>query len=274
MIRFGILNGYVEDPKKEKRCAEYVWTTDKAYFWGNYFSGLKTEDERQKYYVKDIMAREISDRYAVILNPFGETYPEYSLDRRQVYNIIRNYIRNGGIFVNTAGFPFFYAWIVNLGRKAPVSEERLLLPTHFKIQGGTFSVEQLQMFIKFTGTLYYRDFGAVTTADTSLHSGAVPLKPFQTSQDKEKFGDLVSGLDEITEFRALREGVSACVPIVRATREEFGEVYPISGLKHGRGFLLVAAMGMGNEKECDLFAGAVDKFCDWVSLNYVSCHRE
>ena len=268
MIKCGILNGYVEDPEKEKRCAEYIWTTDKADFWGDYLSNLKTEDGRRKYDIKEIMACEISNKFAMILNPFGETYPEYSLDRREVYNIIRNYIRNGGVFVNTAGFPFFYAWIVSLGRKEPISEEKLLLPRQIKIQGGTFSVEQLHMLINFTGTLYYKDFGAVTTFDTSIHSGAVPLKPFQTDQDKEKFGDLVSGLNEITEFRALKEGISDCIPIVRAIREEFGEVYPISALKHGRGFLLVAAMGMSNESECSLFARSIDKFCDWISSKY------
>ena len=198
--KFGILNGYVEEPEKEKRCTEYVLTADKADFWRNYFSNLRAEDGQKKYDVKEIMAREINDSYSVILNPFGETYPEYDLKGRQVYNIICNYIRNGGVFINTAGFPFFYAWIVSLGRKEPISEERLLLPRLIKIEGGTFSVEQLQTLIGFTGTLYYKDFGAVTTSDTSLHSGAIPLKPFQMDQDREMFGDLVSNINPDIHF--------------------------------------------------------------------------
>lgn len=38
----------------------------------------------------------------MILNPFGEVYPKSSADIKPVYNIIRDYLRNGGIFVNTA----------------------------------------------------------------------------------------------------------------------------------------------------------------------------
>ena len=261
-VKFGVLNGYVENPEREIRCTKYIWTTSKADFWVNYFSNLKDVDGKRKYDVKEIKASEIDNSFAVILNPFGEAYPEYSADIKPIYNIIRDYIRNGGIFVNTAGFPFFYAWIVSVGVEKPISEEKLLLPMPAdEMEGRTF----LLQLIRFTGTLYYKDFGAITTCDTKAHKGTVRVKPFQTTVDKEKFGDLVKGIKEITEFRALKRGVPKCIPIVRALRDDFGEVYPISALKFGRGFLLVAAMGMTNDKECKLFAKAVDSFCNWIS---------
>lgn len=264
-IRLGILNGYVRDPATEKPCSEYTWSLQKANFWKEYFSGLK-RNEQQKYEVLEINANEITEEFPIVLNPFGETYPEYSLENKEIYNQIKLFINNGGVFANTAGFPFFYAWDVKKGEKRPISEERLFLPKSFDIHEGTLTIKELQAMISFTGTLFYKDFGASTTYDTKTHTGAHEVETFQTEESKNLFEDL--GINKVHEFRALRRETRNCLPILTANCYEFGEIYPVAAIKSGRGFLMVAGMSMTAKEEAALFAKAVDTFCNWMVSQY------
>jgi hypothetical protein len=264
-IKFGILNGYVRDPATEKPCSEPVLNLSDGSSWKDYFSELK-RDERQKYEVREIRTNEITEEFAVILNPYGETYPEFSLDSKEAYNQIKLFIENGGVFVNTAGFAFFYAWNVQSGEKKPISEDRVLLPRTFAITQGTITIDQLQELIRFTGTLFYKDFGASTTYDTETHSGAHEVGTFQAEEDKKRFGEL--DVERVYEFRALRKETRNSVPILRANCSEFGEIYPIGSIGVGRGYIVVAGLSMTKKEEALLFANAIDRFCDWMALKY------
>jgi hypothetical protein len=53
--------------------------------------------------------------FSVILNPFGEAYPESGNAEGVGFKTIASYIRDGGIFVNSGGQPFAYSWDVNTG---------------------------------------------------------------------------------------------------------------------------------------------------------------
>jgi hypothetical protein len=255
----------VRDPATEKPCSEPVLNLSDGSSWKDYFSELK-RDERQKYEVREIRTNEITEEFAVILNPYGETYPEFSLDTMEAYNQIKLFIANGGVFFNTAGFAFFYAWNVQSGEKKPISEERVLLPGTFSIKQGTITIGQLQELIRFTGTLFYKDFGASTTYDTEKHSGAHEVKTFQAPEDREKFG--VLDMEKINEFRALRKETQNCVPILRANCLEFGEIYPIGSISLGRGFIVVAGISMSKKEEALLFADVINRFCDWMASKY------
>ena len=52
---------------------------------------------------------------SIILNPFGEAYPELGNAEGVAFRTIVSYIRDGGIFVNSGGQPFTYSWDVNSG---------------------------------------------------------------------------------------------------------------------------------------------------------------
>jgi hypothetical protein len=96
----GILNGYVDNPEKEKPCAEYA-IKEKPSFWKDYFSGLtETNSSKPKFLVKEISVFEIDIDYAVVLNPFGETYPEHEFKGKSSYQIIKTFIEDGGLFAN------------------------------------------------------------------------------------------------------------------------------------------------------------------------------
>jgi len=262
LISLGILNGYVESPATEHRCKEFVWSFNKEGFWKEFFASLLNDSNEKKYEVTEVPCASIDNDLAVVLNPFGESYPEISLERSEVYETIIEFIKDGGVFVNTAGFPFFYSWIVSSGQQVPVSQNKVLIPKTIQVKDGAYTISELQGLVDFTGTRYYRDFGALTT-----FGGKIDVKPFQTEDDKKYFGELVSGRESITEFRALRSSVKGCVPVIRANRPD-GEVYPISALEHGRGFMLVSAMGNNSIEEASLFAMATDRFLTWVASHH------
>lgn len=269
-IKLAILNGYAQDPSTEKACSEYVWTLQQGIpFWRDYFSKIK-RNEQPKYEVQEINAGEISEEFAVVLNPFGETYPERSMNDRYIYNQIKLFIKNGGVFVNTAGFPFFYAWDTKKGEKKLISEERLFLPKTFDIREGTITIKELQEVFSFTGTLFYKDFGAWTTYDTKTHSGPHEVETFQTEESKKLFGDL--GISKVHEFRALRKETRDCLPVLTANCYEFGEIYPIGAIRFGRGFIVVGGMTMDTEEQAMLFAKAIDHFCEWMVSVHSRAH--
>jgi hypothetical protein len=49
------------------------------------------------------------DRYNAIINPYGGVYPEYDLKNFKTTNKILNYINEGGLFVNVADIPCYWA---------------------------------------------------------------------------------------------------------------------------------------------------------------------
>ncbi len=53
--------------------------------------------------------------FPIIVNPFGEAYPELGNTEDIWLKTILSYIGVGGIFVNTGGQPFVYSWDVNTG---------------------------------------------------------------------------------------------------------------------------------------------------------------
>lgn len=61
-----------------------------------------------------------SDRYfwlfPVIINPYGGAYPESDLSDSRSLEQILDYVKNGGIYVNVADIPFYYAFSPETGR--------------------------------------------------------------------------------------------------------------------------------------------------------------
>jgi hypothetical protein len=66
--------------------------------------------------VRLMFAKGIHDGYVAIVNPFGATYPESSFDRYPMYNTLLQFIRRGGLFVNVADLPTYFAFNPLLGR--------------------------------------------------------------------------------------------------------------------------------------------------------------
>lgn len=56
------------------------------------------------------------DGFNVILNPYGSNYPEISFDEFPTYKKILNYMKHGGLFVNVADIPTYWAFNPKLKR--------------------------------------------------------------------------------------------------------------------------------------------------------------
>jgi HEPN domain-containing protein len=257
-IKIAVFNGFSIDPSTEKRC-EPTFAFKDADFWATHFNALKRKET--KYEVINISSSEISEEVALIINPFGEAYPESNIKRRDTYEQIKFFIENGGVFANTAGFAFFYSWDSVKGEKKAISEERFML-----IPEGVNRVKGLQELLGFSGTLLYLDFGAFVTSDMEGHTGAHEVETFQEKEDIAKFGKLAP--IKLKEFRALRSETMKsveCIPILRAKCPVFGEIYPIAAIKFGKGFLIVGGFIMETESDVALFIKAIDAFCNWFS---------
>jgi hypothetical protein len=259
VAKLGILDGYVTGNTNEKVCTNYKYTNSAKDFWKKKIQNL--DKTLGKFEVVQTNIENISEDFAVILNPFGEEYPEINIKNKTAFNVIKNFIEDGGIYVNTAGFPFFYAWNVLEGKEYPLSEETVVIPKSIQIKDGVPTGEmQMQTLLKFTGTLLFKEFDAIPAPVSKPR-----IDVYQNPEDIEKFGNLVDKLAQITEFRGMPKSTKDCIPILRAKDEIVEEVYPISALKRGNGYLVIAGMDTSEDKEADLFARALNNFCAWFS---------
>lgn len=254
--KLAILNGYVTGVE-EKSCSIYPYTSSSKDFWKNRVEGLNKKVVQ--FEILETSIEDISEDFAIVFNPFGEAYPEVSIKEKAAFHLLKNYIEDGGIYVNSGGFPFYYAWNVKEGKEYPISEERVILPKTIVLKDGIVTGAEMQAFFQFTGTLFYKEFEAIPGPVSKMR------KVYQNDDDKKMFGDLVSDLSEVNEFRGLPKSTTGCIPLIRAKDEIVEEIYPVSALRRGNGYLLLAGMNTSEVKEADLFVKALHSFCVWYS---------
>ena len=265
--KLGILNGYVdEQDPSEKACAKYPLTEFKIEDWEKRLSQI-SDSGKCKFEIDKIPISKVGNEYAVIINPFGEAYPEKDPKKRFAFNHLKNYVEDGGVLVNVAGFPFFYAWDVAKGAEEPVVDEKTLVPESVRSEGGKLYVERFKVLLNFAGSLLWREFAVSTTSDTPQHSGINPLPVYQEDDDKKIVGDIanVGAQNKVLEFRAVRKDATKdVIPFLRAKRPDFGEVYPIAAVSRGFGYLIIGGMHTKSPSEFEKLVVAIDSFCDWL----------
>ena len=265
--KLGILNGFVDESNPlEKPCVKYPFTEFRIDDWEKRFSQI-FDAGRVKYEIEKIPISKVGNEFAVIINPFGEAYPEKDVKKKFAFNILKNYVEDGGVLVNVAGFPFFYAWDVIKGSEEPVVDEKTLVPESVRIEGEKFFVNRFYILLNFAGSLLWRELGAITTADTPKLSGINELEVYQNADDKKIVGDIVNvgGENKVHEFRALRKETKGLIPFLRARRPDFEEIYPIAAVQIRFGYLIVAGMNTKSSSELEKLVVAVDNFCDYLS---------
>jgi hypothetical protein len=160
-IRLGILNGHVDEyDSQEKPCEKYAFIDYRLDDWEKRFSQI-VNGGKNRYDIKKIPMSRTSNEFAVIINPFGEVYPEGDPRKRLAFNILKDYIADGGVLVNTAGFPFFYAWDVNKGEAKPVIDTTVLVPQKIRVEEGKVVVDQFLALLNFAGSLFWREMPPV-----------------------------------------------------------------------------------------------------------------
>lgn len=267
-IRIGILNGNVDESDTlEKPCSIFPYSEFKsADIWKDRFSTISFSG-KNKYIIEKIAVSKVNNEFALIINPFGEAYPEKDIRKRFAFNILRDYIADGGVFVNTAGFPFFYAWDVRQGKEEAVVDEKLLIPESIQLaEGKVVGIGQFKLLLNFAGSLLWREFGALTTSETPTFSEIKELDTYQMEEDRKIAGDLVNvgGINKVNEFRALRKETKDLIPMLRAQRPDFGEIYPIAAIKYGWGYMIATGMYNKTNVEFEKLLVAIDNFCSWL----------
>jgi HEPN domain-containing protein len=267
-IKLGILNGYVDEKDSlEKACSKYAFSEFKVENWEKRLSEI-SRSGKAKFDVEKIPISKVKNEFAVIVNPFGEVYPEKDTRIRFAFNHLRNYVEEGGVLVNVAGFPFFYAWDVAKGAEEPVVDETTLVPEIVRAEGGNLYVERFKLLLNFAGSLSWRELGVITTGDTPQMAGANELDVYQEESDKAIAGELVNagGQSKINEFRAVRKDATKdAIPLLRTRRPDFGEVYAIAAISRGFGYLMACGMHTKSNSEFEKVTLAIDNFCDWLS---------
>jgi len=265
-MRLGILDGYFDEShESEKPCAAYPYTDFRIDNWEKRFAQFILEG-KNKFVIERIPMSKVSNHYCLIINPFGEAYPERDIKNRLSFNILKNYILDGGLLVNVAGFPFFYAWDVISGKQEPIVDKTTLLPRSIRIDKGQVFIDQFVTMIDFAGSLLWREFDVLTTSDTPEFSGINQLEIIQKEEDKSIAGDLTTlGGNKVNEFRAVRSETKNAIPLIRAFRPDFKEVYPIAAIQLGFGYLVIGGMHNKTSAEFEKLANAVNNFSEWLS---------
>jgi hypothetical protein len=202
--------------------------------------------------------------FSIIFNPFGELYLENDTTNLKTFQKVKEYVRKGGVFVNTAGLAFFYMW-------NPKTKIEGLTGPMLKTYSGSAVTKQkssstyesaiaLQPIVIPDGsslidTWLYENFGVRTTLgdERLLKAEAVG-----------SFDGIIEKNSDIQEFRsALRCEHPECqlIPIIRSeyVYQPTGrkhECYPIAAVKYGFGYLILVGMVLKEDKDLSLVTRA------------------
>jgi hypothetical protein len=256
-VRIGILRGSIREddrfpcqfrggPITENNLTEHQWQT--------------RLQESDHYEVRVISVEDIDDRFSIILNPFGETYPEEDIATRMSFHRIIKYMEEGGILLNTCGMAFYYMWDSNTGRSHVTGEpletfvihDSVLIPIQL---GGQTSVSHSWM---------KDNFGIRTTIGIEREN----LTVYQSAVDVERVGNIadVGGTNIIQEFRAALYGPSL-IPLLRAyiTEDSYqAECYPLAVCRVGLGYLVVSGFTPNSVGWVEKISVTLDRICDRI----------
>jgi hypothetical protein len=255
-IHIGILSGYII-ARNEKPCSYYPHSQyrKKPVEWMLDLNNIKYDDNESKLFQSSLasISNLNSGTFSIVINPFGEAYPELGNAEGVGFKTILSYIRDGGIFVNSGGQPFVYSWNVNTG-----SHQLLVsfIPALSNIESR--NLEGIPMLsintslgIPHEALLLKRYFNVETEWDRP-DKGRVGPKEVDI-----QFDDLLGGGDDkpITKaklYRPAKEQSSLhnIIPLAHCSDNSiWGDVYPLIAVKFGRGFLIHIGMSLDGERE-------------------------
>jgi hypothetical protein len=248
-IRIGILSGYIES-RKEKPCSYYPHSQyRKAVQWMLYLNNIKYDKSNLFQASLTPTSNLTNEALSIIINPFGEAYPELDKAEGTGFKTILSYIRDGGIFVNSGGQPFAYSWDVNTGNY------RLLvnfLPVSTDVEScyvegkPVLSVKEASSLSP-ENLLLKRYFDVKTLWD-NLEANIVGPQEIEIEfneslgSDKPKTKAMV--------YRPVQELSDNIIPLAHSCNNQiWNNVYPVVAIKFGRGFLIHSGMSLDNERE-------------------------
>jgi hypothetical protein len=248
-IRIGILSGYIES-RKEKPCSYYPHSQyRKAVQWMLDLNNIKYDKSNIFQASLTPTSNLSNEAFSIVINPFGEAYPELGNSECVGFKTILSYIREGGIFVNSGGQPFVYSWDVNTGiyqtliSFIPASSE--IESRYVEGKPVLFVKENLSLPLE---TLLLKKYFDVKTEWDNLESNIVGPQEINIEFNKLLGNDKPKTKAKV--YRPVRELSDNVIPLAHSYDNQiWNNVYPVVAIKFGRGFLIHSGMSLDNERE-------------------------
>lgn len=142
--------------------------------------------------------RALLDNADMVINPFGEAYPEENLSLHATFVRFLDYVRRGGVYVNVAGYPFW--WKTN-----PATGDRA--------QSGRFEQQTPTLLII---KPLLPDFLGISPTMNGTQSQLLPTH--QEPLDIQRFGQISGaggGIDALL-FRTYPDTTPRMIPLLRS----------------------------------------------------------
>lgn len=187
-----------------------------------------------------------TEPYEIIVNPFGEAYPEEDLSLHSTLTRMADWVYNGGVYVNVAGYPFW--WQHNPLTGVTTESGRWDL----KVDPNTQQVSgQLKPLLSDTLLGISPDMSFLK----SVVVGA------QDDSDRRRFGEIAGagGQTNVHVFRPYPWSTHLMIPMLRSDDRK---VIIIGAVPYGDGFFLFA--GLEIDQSTPAFDKAVTAIEGWA----------
>jgi hypothetical protein len=259
-IKIGVLSGYVRS-RKEKPCSYYPHSNyRKSVHWMLDLKGIKNDNGCDLFQASLTSISDMnSGNFTIMINPFGEAYPELGDAAGVGLKTILSYIQDGGIFVNSGGQPFVYSWNVDRGSYnlvigfIPISsytERNYDEAIPVLSRNESLVIPQEALILK-------RYFHTETEWD---HPEKEIVGPIEVDIEFDEILGNDKPKTRAKVYRPIRQLSANVIPLVQCPQSLWDDrVYPVAAIKFGRGFLIYAGLNLDEEREYKLLLDIVKR---------------
>lgn len=173
----------------------------------------------------------------IVINPFGEVYPEEDVSRHSSAYKLRDFVYSGGVYVNVSGNPFWYKFDTRVGKHETAGYVQ-----------SPFENQQPMWF-----SLMHSFFPGVQPEG----GDAQKVESFQNQNELARFGDIqnAGGSRAVTAFRSYPINSPQIISMLRDFKEQHSL---IAAYPYGEGFFLLCGLAIeGDNKSFEKVIAAI-----------------
>jgi hypothetical protein len=177
----------------------------------------------------------------IVINPFGEAYPEEDLSLHTTFTKIRDYVSGGGVYVSVAGYPFW--WKYN-----PVTKVRA--------EAGRWEQQKPNLMI--LKPLLHDTLLAISPV---MPGAAQIVNTMQEQSERERFGE-IAGVGGDTKVKMFRQYLVSEQQMIPMLRSEDGKYIIIGAVPYGAGHFILAGVEIDHTSLA--FEKVAAAVCGWA----------